>query len=265
MSPIAFSIGSFQISWYGVCFLLGALGASGILHVALTVRGRGEFSWRDTIDLALTLVFGALVGARIGYILIYYPSYYWAHPLAVISPFDTETGVWVGVAGMSYHGGVIGVAVALLVFAKMRRLSFWKLADATAFAAPVASSFGRIGNYVVGELPGRLTRTSVEGQMMRYPSALFEALVEGVMLFCILLILSRHTKTPGILAAVYLLLYGCFRFVLEFFREPDPQIGFLFGGLTLGQYLSLAMIALGGILFAVRRYVQGDADTLSND
>lgn len=252
MSPLAVSVGSFQISWYAACFLLGAVGASIMLRVALVVRSNRTFSLGDTIDLALFLILGAILGARIGYVFIYFPSYYLAHPLAVVSPFDPETGVWTGIAGMSYHGGAIGVVLALFLFAKMRGFSFWKLADAVAIAAPIASFFGRIGNYLAGELPGRVIGTPFNDHILRYPSTLFEAAVEGLLLFCIVLILSRRMKTPGILAASYVFLYGCFRFVLEFFREPDTQIGFLFGGLTLGQYLSVGMIATGALLFSQR-------------
>lgn len=255
MSPIAFSIGSLHISWYALCFLLGAIGASLILRIALTVRSHGEFSWQETIDLALSLIFGALIGARLGYVFVYYPSYYWVHPLAIVSPFDPETGMWIGIAGMSYHGGAVGVVGALFLFAKMRKFSFWTLADAVALSAPVASFFGRIGNFLAGELPGRVIGVASNGQKIRYPSALFEAMIEGIFLFLLLLFLSRRTKTPGMLASAYVLLYGCFRLVLEFFREPDSQIGFLFGGLTFGQYLSLGMIALGAF-FLWRRSSQ---------
>lgn len=251
LDPIAFFFGPVSISWYGICFLTGAIASLSAVWFLMCRKGEQKLSSEEFFDLAAVLLFGALVGARLGYAVLYHASFFAAHPIALVSPFDVRTGAWIGIAGMSVHGGAIGVVIALLVFAKRRKKSFWLFADTLALAAPIAIFFGRIGNVLSGELYGRVTTTSwgvifprAEDGLLRHPSALYEALGEGLLLGVVLFMLSHRHKTPGLNFAWAIGLYGGIRFFLEYFREPDSQVGLLFDRLTLGQVLSMGMVAL---------------------
>lgn len=249
--PVAFSLGPVSISWYGICFLTGAIASLSTVWFLMYRRGEYARSSNEFFDLSATLLLGALIGARLGYAALYHASFFLMHPLALVSPFDIRTGEWIGIAGMSVHGGVIGVVVALRIFVKKRQRSFWLFADALALAAPIALFFGRIGNFLSGELYGRLTTVSwgmvfprAGDGLPRHPSALYEALGEGLFLWILLFVLPRRRLAPGLTFAWAIGLYGIIRFFLEYFREPDVQIGFLFERFTFGQALSAGMITL---------------------
>lgn len=256
IDPELFSLGSVSVSWYGVCFLLGGIVAL-VFFRRLTRRGASEDRLTDGafFDCAMLVTLGAVAGARIGYAAIYNPAFFLEYPLAIFSPFDPETGVWTGIAGMSAHGGMAGALLGLWVFSRKERMLWWSLADKLALSAPLAIFFGRIGNFLVGELPGRPTDASwgivfpraLDGQL-RHPSPLYEAFGEGLLLFLFLRLLSKKRRPPGELFAWSLGLYGAFRFALEYFREPDPQLGFFWGSFTMGQWLSLALIAVSGTI-----------------
>ncbi|OGI16224.1 MAG: prolipoprotein diacylglyceryl transferase [Candidatus Moranbacteria bacterium RIFCSPHIGHO2_12_FULL_54_9] len=256
LHPIAFTIGFFSVYWYAVWFLLGFF-VTLVLALWFARRGMTAYSGETVVDICLVLFFGAVLGGRLGYVLFYHPDVFLAAPYAIVLPYDFAHGVWIGISGMSYHGGLIGAAFGLLWFARKRRIPFWQAADFVALLAPIAVFFGRLGNFFNVELAGRVTEQPwgmlfpgmlPEGAL-RHPSALYEALVEGVALFIILIFLKRFVRTDGYLASWYLALYAIARFVAECFREPDPQLGLFFGVLSMGQILSLAMFAAAGVIF----------------
>lgn len=202
-------------------------------------------------DLILYVAIGIIAGARLGYVLFYQMSSltdYLRHPLEIIA-------VWHG--GMSFHGGLIGALLAGILFCRRRRLPCWEVADTVAVAAPVGLGLGRIGNFINGELFGRPTEVPWAmvfpsgGPMPRHPSQLYEAALEGLILFIILWKLKDRDLKPGALISFFLVGYGVFRFIVEFFRQPDPQIGLLWDFFSMGQVLCLAMILTGFILYRI--------------
>jgi len=199
-------------------------------------------------DLFFYAAIGLIVGARLGYILFYQLfsfSDYLQHPLEIIA-------IWHG--GMSFHGGLIGALLAGILFCRRRRLPYWDVADTVTVTAPIALCLGRIGNFINGELFGRATEVPWAmvfpsgGPIPRHPSQLYEAALEGLLLFIILWKLKDRECRPGTLVSVFLVGYGVIRFILEFFRQPDPQIGLFLNFLSMGQVLCLAMIITGFIL-----------------
>jgi phosphatidylglycerol:prolipoprotein diacylglycerol transferase len=210
----------------------------------------------------LWTILGLIVGARLGYVLFYNFSYYLSHPLEILLPFEFSGGIrFVGISGMSYHGGAIGVLLATLIFCRKRAISFWNILELFSPAVPLGYTFGRIGNFINGELYGR--RTDVPWGMyfpldslhqLRHPSQLYEAFFEGLVLFAILWSIRRRSPFDGFLFAAYLFGYGFVRFFIEFFREPDVQLGLIFGGVfTMGQALCLLMMAAGVLIYFFRR------------
>lgn len=252
LDPIALTVGFFSIRWYAVFFTGGFMAAAAFCLWRFRGGSSGFHTREELIDTLLALFFGALIGGRLGYVFFYDPAFFLESPLRIILPYDASAG-WVGLSGMSFHGGVVVAAVAFILAALRKRLVFWQAADMFALAAPIALFFGRLGNFFNLELYGRLTERSwgmifphvwPEGAL-RHPSALYEAVLEGVLLFIVLLAYRRTNPFPGALFSVFLVAYACFRFVAEYFREPDPQIGLLFGGFSLGQWLSIAMFFVG--------------------
>jgi phosphatidylglycerol:prolipoprotein diacylglycerol transferase len=203
-------------------------------------------------NLFIYLIIGLLIGARLGYALFYEPKFFAENPLALISPFNSH-GELVGIYGLSFHGGLLGAIIAGLIFGKKNKLNFWELADFLLPAVPAGYFFGRIGNFLNGELFGRMTdkvwgmyfRDENNLILLRHPSQLYEAFFEGIVLFGILWTLRNQEKLKGKFFLLYLLGYGFFRFLIEFWRQPDAQIGLWFNFLSLGQLFSLGMILLG--------------------
>jgi len=197
----------------------------------------------------------ALLGGRIGYVLFYNLPYFWAHPLAIVSPYDAASGQYVGIYGMSYHGALIGVIIATTYFCKKNNISFWQWSDFVVPAIPAGYFFGRVGNFLNGELFGRVTDSPLgmyfaqDSINLRHPSQLYEAFGEGVLLFVILWAVRNKKHRPGTILIYYVMGYGIIRFMIEFFRQPDPQIGFLGSYFTLGQLLCVVMIAVGALFF----------------
>ncbi len=227
---------------------------------------------RNTIlDFLLVAFFAALIGGRIGYVFLYDFSYFWAHPLAMVWPF--ENGNFVGFYGMSYHGGLVGVLLGSWIFLRVKKISatsgsqpwadqplagattiggnFWKWADFVIPAVPLGYFFGRVGNFLNGELYGRITVSPLgmhftnNQTALRHPSQIYEAVLEGLLLFAVLWKLRNRKLPEGWLLAIYLIGYGVLRIIGEQFREPDPQIGLIFNFCTWGQILSLIMILAG--------------------
>lgn len=251
LDPVALRLGPVAIRWYGLAYLLGFIAArealrrmirTGLLRISPDLLG----------DLVSWLAAGVVIGGRLGWWLFYHRrqgSYEpWYEPIAI----------WHG--GMSFHGGLIGVLVALAIWSRVRRLPLWNLADAAALVVPLGLFFGRIANFINGELVGR--PTSVPWGMIfpgdtvpRHPSQLYEALLEGPLLSLILwTVRNRHRPREGRIAAIFLVLYGAFRFAVEFTRVPDAQLGFIaFGWLTMGQLLSAVLLAAGIVLWSLPR------------
>ena len=250
IDPVLFSLGPFAIRWYALAYVAGIL--LGWRLIRNLVRQPG---WRVTPeqvdDLVFYITLGVIVGGRMGYVLFYQPGHFLADPLSILA-------VWRG--GMSFHGGLLGVLVAPFWFARRRGLAFFELTDALAVATPIGLLLGRIANFINAELWGRVTDVPwaiifpTAGPEPRHPSQLYEAGLEGLVLLAVMLWCARGPYRPatrGTLSGVFLIGYAVARIVVEFFREPDAHLGYLAGVITMGQLLSLPMLAFG-ILLVVR-------------
>ncbi|MBT3196323.1 MAG: prolipoprotein diacylglyceryl transferase [Gammaproteobacteria bacterium] len=244
-----FELGPLKIHWYGVMYLLGFLSAWWLGVRRATHQTDALWSEEQVGDLIFYAAIGVILGGRLGYILFYDFAAYMSHPLDLFK-------VWQG--GMSFHGGLIGVLVALWFFARKMGLSFFQVTDFVAPLVPIGLGAGRIGNFINGELWGR--ETDLPWGMVfpytdplllsRHPSQLYEALLEGGALFLILWFYSRHPRPVMAVSALFLIFYGLFRSLVELFRVPDTQIGYLaFEWFTMGQLLSLPMVVLGGVIW----------------
>lgn len=247
INPVALDLGFLQIHWYGLMYLLAFAG--GWFYGVYRAKTREPWNSEMVGDLLFYVAMGVILGGRIGYILFYDLPHYLASPLDVFK-------VWQG--GMSFHGGLIGVTVAMLVFAKNTKQSLFQVADFVAPLVPIGLLTGRIGNFINGELWGKTTDSAlgmwvydpfIQQTVQKYPTQLLEALLEGVVLFLILAWYSKKPRTPGSVAGLFLVGYGVFRFTVEFWRVPDVQLGYLlWGWVTMGQILSLPMIIIGLLL-----------------
>ncbi|HEU20209.1 MAG TPA: prolipoprotein diacylglyceryl transferase [Deltaproteobacteria bacterium] len=260
ISPTLIEIGSFQLRYYGLMYLVAFFVT--YLLVTYRIKHEGYPYSKDLIqDYFVWAILGLLIGARLGYVAFYSFDYYLRHPLEIIFPFDAANGFqYVGISGMSYHGGALGVLLASIIFCRRHSIDFWRYADLFAAAVPLGYTFGRIGNFINGELYGRVTDVPWgmyfpldPGHRLHHPSQLYEAFFEGIFLFIILWSIRKKKYFDGFLFSLYLIGYGVVRFFIEFFREPDAHLGFVTGILTMGQVLCLAMILLGLVLMAVRR------------
>lgn len=247
IDPVAFALGPIEIRWYALAYMAGfILGWQYCLYLAGKNRPGIRPFKTDIDDFLPWAVLGVILGGRIGYVFFYQPELYWDDPLEALK-------IWRG--GMAFHGGISGVIIALFAFCTLRKIPVLRFADMLACVTPIGLFFGRIANFINGELFGRVSDVPWAfnfprgGDMPRHPSQLYEAALEGLVLFVILLGLSRFERVrerPGVLAGVFLSGYGIFRAFVEFFREPDIQIGFVFETFTMGQILCLPMI-LGGL------------------
>jgi len=277
INPEILQFGFFSVGWYALMYLVAFLVVWKLLKKRLQLgEDRNVFENIKTgekentknklrkkenliLDFLLVCFLGVIIGGRLGYVFFYNFPFYLAHPWAIISPFDFATGKLIGIYGMSYHGGLIGVILATLIFVKKHKLNFWALSDFIIPVIPAGYFFGRIGNFLNGELFGRVT-VSRFGMyfpadylgVLRHPAQLYEAFLEGFLLFIIFWNIRNWEKMQGKFLALYLVGYAIARFAGEFFREPDPQIGFLFGNLTLGQLFSLVMFFCGLILLFLK-------------
>ncbi len=250
IDPVLVNIwGPLQIRWYGLMYVIGFVIAFLIVNAASKRRENG-LSRTDIEDLFAYSIAGLIIGARVGYCIIYDFSYYMSRPLEFIMP-------WKG--GMSFHGGFVGLLLAGYIFAKRRNKNFMMLADMGALSAPPGLFFGRIGNFINGELYGRITDVPWGmifpggGPQPRHPSQLYEASLEGIVLFIIVYGLSYKTKVHGVILSAFIFFYGLFRFILEFFRQPDIQKGFVLGPFSMGQVLCFMMMGMGVYIFFYAR------------
>jgi phosphatidylglycerol:prolipoprotein diacylglycerol transferase len=245
IDPILIDLGPIKVSWYGMMYVLGFIASYLLVRYQMKRKDFG-ISRVEVENLYFYLIVGLMAGARLGYVLFYDLKMYLSDPLQIFA-------IWRG--GMSFHGGLIGVLVVGVSFSWKNKKSFWKIADLVIVTAPIGLGLGRIGNFINGELYGRVTQVPWGmvfprgGNDPRHPSQLYESALEGGVLFLILWLLKDKKLPPGGLLAVFLFFYGCSRFFVEFFREPDAHIGFIAGPFTLGQFLTSFMIAGGAILF----------------
>ena len=258
INPIIFELGPLKPQYYGLMYIFAFV----TTYLLVLYRLRHEKSFRVTkdqvMDLTAYMILGLIIGARIGYVLFYNFSYYIRHPLEIFLPFEFSNGMtFIGFSGMSYHGGLVGVILSAWLYVRKTKLNFGEMVDLYVPVIPLGYTFGRIGNFINGELYGRETSAWIgmyfplaPGSTLRHPSQLYEAFLEGIFLFTILWLLRKIQREPGTTLAYYLFGYGVIRFVIEYFRQPDahlPNHGFVWASLSMGQILCLIM-ALSGIL-----------------
>ncbi|PZQ43882.1 MAG: prolipoprotein diacylglyceryl transferase [Micavibrio aeruginosavorus] len=257
IDPVAVAIGPLQIRWYALAYLAGILlGWAYAVYFAKKDEAKGARPNRlDIDDFIPFAVMGVILGGRIGYVLFYQPGYYFSNPSQILQ-------LWHG--GMSFHGGALGVIIALIAYSIIRKIPMFRLGDLMALCCTIGLFFGRIANFINGELFGRVTEAPVGmvfpngGPEPRHPSQLYEAALEGILLFAILSLLYHREwvrERPGIVGGAFLIGYGACRMFVENFREPDAYLGFLSLGLTMGQWLCVPMILVGAsfIVMALKR------------
>ncbi|MGP8152670.1 MAG: prolipoprotein diacylglyceryl transferase [Smithella sp.] len=260
ISPALFSIGSFQLRYYSLMYLV----AFAIVYFLTLYRIKYEnyeYAVETVQDYLVWAMLGLICGGRFGYALFYNFSYYFKHPLEIILPFDFSNGFkFVGLSGMSYHGGLVGIVIVTFLFCRKHKINVWHFVDMFCPAIPLGYTFGRIGNFINGELYGRVT-TIPWGMYfpldpthsLRHPSQLYEAVFEGIVLFTLLWLIRKKKSFDGFLIGIYICGYGFVRFFIEFFREPDYQLGFVLGFMSMGQVLCMLMIMAGITILVWRK------------
>ncbi|MCB1414205.1 MAG: prolipoprotein diacylglyceryl transferase [Xanthobacteraceae bacterium] len=269
--PVAIAIGPFAIRWYALAYICGIL--LGWLYARAVIRrpalwgGQSPVTLVQMDDFILWVTLGIILGGRTGYVLFYNLDFFIRHPMEILE-------LWKG--GMSFHGGFMGCVAAVILFCWKRNISILSLGDITCAVGPIGLFLGRVANFINGELWGRPADPGLPwamvfpngGPLPRHPSQLYEAGLEGIALFVILALMIRAgaLKRPGLILGSFIALYGLARITGEFFREPDPQLGFLWGGLTMGMLLSVPMVLAGiGIVAAVLRRPPARHDAITTD
>jgi len=253
IDPIIFSIGPVALRWYGMMYLIGFVAAMFIANKAADKSG-GLWTRDQVSDLLFYSFLGVILGGRIGYVLFYQWDYFLADPLYLFQ-------IWEG--GMSFHGGLLGVITAVYIFARKANKSFLIVADFVAPLVPIGLGMGRLGNFINAELWGRETDVpwamvfpTDSLQLPRHPSQLYEFFLEGVVLFVILYVITRKPRSLGLAAGTFLIGYGVFRSIVEFFREPDAHLGLYFSFISKGQILSIPMILAGFLMIYLGYLIQ---------
>ena len=257
INPIIFEIGSFKLQYYGLMYVAAFATTFFLVLFRINREKNFEITTDQVKDLTTLMMVGLIIGARLGYVLFYNLSYYLNHPLEIILPFEFSNGItFTGISGMSYHGGLIGVVVCTWIYTHKAGLSFRQIADLYTPVIPLGYTFGRIGNFINGELFCRVTSSSMgmyfplaSGDGLRHPSQLYEAFFEGIFLFAVLWGIRKIKKPSGAMFAFYLIGYGTVRFFIEYFRQPDTHLGYILWSFSMGQLLCTAMIACGAFLF----------------
>ncbi len=261
MNPVIFSVGNFALRWYGTMYIV----AFAIVYLLTRYRIENEklvFKPPFVGDALTWIMAGVVLGGRVGYILFYGMGSFVADPLGSLIPWSSTPGGcrFSGISGMSYHGGVIGVIIALWAYTRSQKVGFLKTFDLFIPAVPLGYTFGRLGNFINGELYGRITNSAIgmyfplaPTHELRHPSQLYEAFFEGIVLFAVLWLIRKKAPFTGFLSAIYLFGYGFVRFFIEFFREPDAQLGFVLFNFSMGQVLCFIMMISGIAVFLFGR------------
>ncbi len=260
ISPVFFSIGPLDIRWYSLAYIVGFIFAWRYIKYLASnkaVSHSNNINEKLIDDLIFYSIIGLIIGARLGYVIFYNFDYYSENLIEILY-------LWQG--GLSFHGGLLGIVTAAIIISKFYKTTFFEISDLICVSAPVGIFFGRISNFINGELFGRPSNFLIgmkfpnADNQYRHPSQLYEAFLEGLLLFIILNFLIfkfKKLKNPGIISGVFLMLYGLFRFTVEFTREPDIQLGFVYHFFTMGMILSLPMF-LAGILILVIKSIKND-------
>ncbi|ADA78911.1 prolipoprotein diacylglyceryl transferase [Francisella tularensis] len=246
INPVALQLGPIKIHWYGLMYLLGIFAGWYLTRYRAKVKPWAPIKPEQVGDLTFYVALGVILGGRIGYIIFYNLPYYFHNPSQMFFLWD---------GGMSFHGGFIGVLIAFALFARKIGANFFDLGEFVAPVIPIGLGAGRIGNFINGELWGKVTDSPLGmvfptgGPLPRYPSQLFEFFFEGVVLFSVLWLVTIKKRPRYLVLGLFMFLYGCARFICEFFRQPDPQYGYIFfNWMTMGQILSIPMILLGAVI-----------------
>ncbi len=250
MDPVIFSIGNFPLRWYGMMYIA----SFAVTYFIAKYRLKDEkmpHSEDFIADAIMWAIVGVILGGRLGYVIFYGFEDLIQHPLRIISPVAKINGHWqfTGISGMSFHGGISGVAVALWLYARKHKMKYFELTDLLMVGIPLGYFFGRIGNFINGELYGRVTDSWIgmyfphaKDVLLRHPSQLYEAFFEGIFLFLILWVLRKKSPFYGFLSGLFIFGYGFVRFFIEYFRQPDAHLGFVFMNFSMGQILCFAMM-----------------------
>jgi phosphatidylglycerol:prolipoprotein diacylglycerol transferase len=259
MNPVFINVGGLQIRWYGMMYIV----AFTIVYLLTRYRISSEklhYEKPFTGDALTWAMAGVILGGRIGYILFYGLDTFIADPLGTLIPFASANGScsFAGITGMSYHGGLIGVIIAMKLFTLQKKIGFFETFDLFIPSLPLGYTFGRLGNFINGELYGRATESAIgmhfplaPGNTLRHPSQLYEAFFEGIVLFAIFWLLRKKSPFKGFFSGLYVFSYGFVRFFIEFFREPDAHLGFVFYTFSMGQVLCFVMMGAGAIILMV--------------
>jgi len=257
IDPVIFSIGSFRLQYYGLMYIVAFAITYFLAWHRIKHEERFEISTNQLNDVMTYMILGLIIGARLGYVVFYNLTYYLEHPLEIFLPFSFSNGfTFTGISGMSYHGGLIGVVIAGWLCVVKSKLNPWNVIDLFIPAGPLGYTFGRLGNFINGELYGRVTTSPIgmyfplaQTRQLRHPSQLYEAFFEGIFLFAVLWSMRRLKMPRGAMIALYLIGYGLVRFIIEFFRQPDEHLGFVISSFSMGQVLCAVMIIAGGLLY----------------
>ena len=257
MDPVIFHIGNFPLRWYGMMYIA----AFATTYLVAKYRIKQEnlpYSLDFVADAIMWAIVGVILGGRLGYVLFYGFADLISDPIRIISPVIRVNGHWkfTGISGMSYHGGISGVAIAFWLYARKHKVKYFELTDLIIVGIPLGFTFGRLGNFINGELYGRVT-TSWIGMyfphagdgLLRHPSQLYEAFFEGIVVFAVVWVLRKKAPFPGFISGLYIFSYGFVRFFVEFFRQPDAQLGFVFLKFSMGQMLCFGMILAAGLVW----------------
>lgn len=252
INPVIISFGPFAVSWYSLAYVVGIL-TGWFLAAKIVTKYKTEITSKGLEDFITWLIIGIILGGRLGFVILYDPARYFSDPIKILKTME---------GGMSFHGGFIGVVAAGILFCRKYKKNFFGLMDIVAVVAPIGLFLGRLANFVNAELYGRITTVSwgvvfpYAGPFPRHPSQLYEAALEGFVLLLIMLVATfrfDYIKHQGRLSGIFLVYYSIFRIIVEFFREPDIQIGFLASYFTMGQFLSLPMLFFGIYLIYYRK------------
>jgi phosphatidylglycerol:prolipoprotein diacylglycerol transferase len=257
MNPVMVEIGLFQVRYYGLMYVLAFVISFYLILFRIKKENRFDVSREQIATLSTYMIAGVFIGGRLGYVLFYNLPYYTLHPLEIFLPFEfTNPITFTGISGMSYHGGLAGVILSAWLYIRKAGLDYWEIADLVVPVIPLGYTLGRLGNFINGELFGRITTLPIgmyfplAGSLeLRHPSQLYEAVFEGFFLFALLWNIRLKKLPKGAMLAVYLIGYGAVRFFIEYFRQPDAHLGFVIGSFTMGQALCCVMIVSGTVLY----------------